>query len=292
MTTEVVVDLQESASNDAVDKVEKVEEEEEDWSNFMVDGVGLSSGGFSRHETLLCFPLVTSKSGQVVSIECVDALSPLDMIELSWGRHDATGHRVWLGAELFLYAISRLVEMDLLASKRILELGSGTGMAGIAVAMSCVPVAVCLTDASDSALDLCRRNCTRNDAREDIVTVKKLCWGGTLQDYGDGESDPFDTVLATDVLYDFESWGPLLASARDSLRENGTLILSHVPRAAQPEKIEGQTQTTIEELLVQQALDSGFVLISTMQPADLAIDVARCEDMKDVGAALFLFRKK
>ena len=102
---------------------------EEDWSSFIGANNSNQSGavgshqltGFARHN-IVTIPLspppphpadndngahdneehdnndiVTS-----LTIHCVEALTPLDMINLSNGNHDSTGHRIWMGALLFL----------------------------------------------------------------------------------------------------------------------------------------------------------------------------------------------
>ncbi|KAL7557869.1 hypothetical protein ACA910_010920 [Epithemia clementina (nom. ined.)] len=86
-------------------------------------------------------------------LECVRSLTPLDMMNLSHGIHDATGNCVWTGAFLFLAALSSSLLLSSSSSsttttmtmsttttsilqpyiqnRTILELGSGTGLAGL-----------------------------------------------------------------------------------------------------------------------------------------------------------------
>ena len=42
-----------------------------------------------------------------ITCRCVKELSPLDMIDMSNGVADATGHKVWLGARLFVALLER-----------------------------------------------------------------------------------------------------------------------------------------------------------------------------------------
>lgn len=291
-------DDDEKEVNDRVDAADAAVEEE-DWSDFVVDGGG---GAFARHDSLKEFVLpIWSGDGNgahetmvTVQIASVSSLSPLDMIHLSWGTHDATGHRIWMGAKLFLHAIPLLAK-DCFASFRILELGAGTGIAGIAVAKSVTSVQeVVITDASLSALDLCRKNCDGNQVGEH-VHIKKLCWGDALEgvNHGDAGGDAilFNTVLAADVLYDLNMWRPILQTASQSMKDDGILILSHVPRAAlSPEDVE--RGRTIEDVVLIQATSNGFELISTIQPQDVPfMDEWEQKDMQDIGAAIFVWRK-
>ena len=89
-----------------------------------------------------------------------------------------------------------------------MELGCGTGLAAIALSKLLSTEALVATDVSESALDLCSQNCNMNQIKN--IQIEKLCWGETLD-----SEQPFDTVLATDVLYDIQAWEPLLKSAND-----------------------------------------------------------------------------
>jgi len=214
------------------------------------------------------------------------SLSPLDMIQLSHGTHDATGHCIWLGAKWFLQALTYL-EPYLSSSsssspqgnrRRLLELGSGTGLSGLAVWKRYSNYKhVVLTDQSPSALELCRLNRVRNQGTDDVL-VEALEWGNVLK-----HEDLFDTILATDVLYDMASWKPLLKTVSDSLSPNGYFLLSHVPRSALPEHFAG----TYEEYLIQTATD--FILEKEVYPCDVSCE--GWESFQESGASLLIFRK-
>ena len=261
-----------------VSKAKQDDEElvvEEDWSEIMTTDL---SDGFAQHE----HRTIALANGTTLQIASTPTLSPLDMINLSYGTHDTTGHRIWMGATFFLQAIPRLEE-SYFRDKSILELGSGTGLSGIAVTKSTKTKEVILTDSSESALDLCRHNCQANHLSA-VVQVEELSWGKRLTAHKD-----FDTVLATDVLYDISSWKPLLRTVYQSLRSNGLFLLSHIPRAALPEDTK---TTTLEEYLVSHAESSGFSLLSKLYPRDLSSCCDNWEDMQEAGAAIFAFEKR
>ena len=61
---------------------------------------------FEYYDTL-AFPLSPTTSNTTTStstmvLRCMDSLAPLDMIDLSNGRCDATSNRVWMGAVFFM----------------------------------------------------------------------------------------------------------------------------------------------------------------------------------------------
>lgn len=91
----------------------------------------------------------------------------------------------------FLYSYYELTD---LSEKRVIELGSGTGVVGITMAYLS-PAEVVLTD-----LDLQIPNLLDNveNHRADLgavsITAKELCWGKDLP-------DKFDIVIACDVVY-------------------------------------------------------------------------------------------
>lgn len=251
------------------------EVQEEDWSDFMTTDL---SSGFAQHGK----QEISLLNGCTLRIASASALSPLDMVNLSWGTHDATGHCIWMGARLFLQALPKLKAY--LLDQRVLELGSGTGLAGISVSKFYSIKYLTLTDSSDSALRLCRENVAMNfsEGANQNLQVKKLSWGESLP-----EKSVFDTVLATDVLYDIQSWDPLLQTTINSLQVGGVLLLSHVPRAALPPSASAKS---LEEYLIARARSHELHLQSTLCPRDLSenFDV----DMQQAGAAILIFEKK
>jgi predicted nicotinamide N-methyase len=273
--------------------------QEEDWSDIMTSD--LSAGSFARHDDVqdICLP-----NGILLKIASTASLSPLDMMDLSWGTHDATGHCIWMGAKLFLKALPKLQVVYLFSGAhcRILELGSGTGLAGIAVAKTqeandtnLQQLHIVLTDNSDSALALCRHNCKINGVAQK-VQVEFLSWGNTLLSSSTttsrSSSDDFDIVLATDVLYDIGAWEPLLQTATNSLRETGHLILSHVPRAALPEETlsSGSSYSSLEDYLITIAKGYQLHLVSTLNPSDLE-EFEDWQEMEQAGASILIFGK-
>jgi SAM-dependent methyltransferase len=267
--------------------------EEEDWSGIIGD---ISAGSFAQHDTLeICLP--NGKPLQIASTAC---LSPLDMLDLGWGTCDATGHRVWLGAKLWIQALPTLAPFFLSStpSCRCLELGSGTGLAGLAALHYFyheISFDLILTDNSESVLELCRANCQRNNLDGDATStarVKNLEWGSLLP----GTEGKQDIVMATDVIYDLVSWKPLLETARRSLSLDGYLVVAHVPRAALPEEFRDKGSTTtsyhksLESYLIRISLEYGFRLRLFLRPMDLDTFPGQ-HDMEEAGASILVFER-
>lgn len=271
--------------------MQEYEGQEDDWSQIIQD----EACSYVNHEIrrLQVAGVDGNDDGKnFITVACVTHLSPLDMMDLSWGTQDATGNRVWMGALLLIESLQSLKVY--LESRHVLELGCGTGIAGLAVAQVFRPQRIILTDNSEAALDLCRRNLLLNTsiAEEDVVKINQLEWGG------DGVAsscwkESLDTVLATDVLYDLGSLLPLLMTASGLLVPGGHFILSHVPRASLPPSC---SFDNLEAYIVHQAKDFGLELDSILQPKALPhsqhMNELSLEEMHETGAAILIFTKQ
>lgn len=288
-----------------IDKRVVVEVEEDDWSGIMLGRDPLSNGSFAQHDTLQAVML---PNGKTLHIASMASLSPLDMLDLSCGTCDATGHRVWLGAKLWIQTLPTLAPYFLISTKtttsmcKCLELGSGTGLAGLAALhyfkWENTSFDLVLTDNSESVLELCRANCQRNQVSDGVsrstTRVEQLEWGTSLP----GMEGTQDIVMATDVIYDVASWRPLLETAQRSVSVDGYLMLAHVPRAALPEEEYREYSTTttlyhksLESYLIRIANDEyGFRLRLLLRPSDLDTFPGQ-QDMEDVGASVLIFQR-
>lgn len=105
--------------------------------------------------------------------------------------------------------------------RRVLELGAGTGLAGLVARH--LGAAVVQTDHSPEALQLCQRNARANGI-EDVRVV--------LADWTRWELDErFDVILGADVLYDPAIVPPLMEVLEKSLAGGGTIVLTDPRRA-------------------------------------------------------------
>lgn len=277
------------------------DEDEDDWSAIMTGD--LAGGTFAHHEIQeIRLPSGCSGKKSLLKIASTASLSPLDMMDLSWGACDATGHRIWLGAKLWICALPKIAPFFSSSSQqqtcRCLELGSGTGLAGLAVLHYISPgvsLDMVLTDNSTSALELCQANCERNKLPNDSeskIRVEPLEWGRTLIN---GEAI-FDVIIATDVIYDLASWVPLLETARGSLRVGGYILLAHVPRAALKEdEFQGDAtlpyQQKLESYLTTIAAQYSFLVLLHLRPNELDTFEGQ-DDMEGADASIFVFERQ
>ena len=183
------VDEKTDRNHDEVEEQPVVQEE--DWSEFMNNGMTFESNlvnnsihddvdsnffGFSSHDDRrqIFLPTFASSSSSSsssvpssVTICCASSLSPMDMVNMSYGADDATGHVIWMGARLLIEALpyplsskttDTSVRDQYLHQKCIIELGCGTGLAGIAAIQACRPTLAVLTDGNEAALNLVKHN--------------------------------------------------------------------------------------------------------------------------------------
>ena len=285
--------------------------------------------GFAHHQAL-SIQLDHSEDDRF-EIECVSSLSPLDMVNLSHGSHDATGHSVWMGAFLLIEALASNLSFkclktqqislrNLFCSKRVLELGCGTGVGGLSVLLApetwqSKPSHVAFSDIDDEVIALCRKNCERHlhsdsiSCRDEpLFSTFALNWGDAAPQNESG--DLYDVVLATDVLYDMACLRPLLSTTLQSIREGGFFVLAHVPRSCLPEsasindnpQVEGDYHAILENHLTQTASELGLQTCAIIRPKQIQNAAkSKCEvplnstsllEMEDAGAAMFVFQKR
>lgn len=128
---------------------------------------------------------------------------------------------VWEGATVLCeYITSHANEWK---NKRVLELGAGTGLAGI-VAAKIGSQSVTLTD-QERNLEILRQNIKLNFADGEVVKphVEKLEWNVNLDDFS---SSDYDIVIGADVIYNVDMFRNLLKTMRHLSGEGCQVILS------------------------------------------------------------------
>ena len=175
-----------------------------------------------------------------------------------------TGSTVWDGALVLAAHLSRRATLVALEARlerpcaSVIELGAGTGLAGLALAASGAlrrdtaagtpDVVVALTDLAPLC-DFLRVNVARNAAalaapHAARVVVAPLRWGdpvaaaaaAALMHYGSHDANHHvDCVIGADLCYRMENVTPLLAALAQLLRPGGVAVLaldtSHCPEA-------------------------------------------------------------
>ena len=113
-----------------------------------------------------------------------------------------------------------------LAGRRVLELGCGLGLAGIAAASR--GARVLLTDYEPDALRFARYNASKNlswDVIEERVEVRLLDWRS------DEEVGQFDMIMGADVVYEQRNFLPILKFVRRALRREGCAVFTDPDRS-------------------------------------------------------------
>lgn len=151
-------------------------------------------------------------------------VNPDQLLEQTLSNHQpesATHDPFWAATWRAAQGLDRyLGSLNMAPGTRILELGGGSGRAGISAALR--GASVCITDASSMALIMCRFN-----ARfvSDRVQVRKLDWGNL-----GGFQEKFPIVIGSDIVYNPSLYPLLEPCMRQVLGPNGTVILSEPQR--------------------------------------------------------------
>ena len=107
-----------------------------------------------------------------------------------------------------------------LQGKKVIELGAGTGFAGIVASL--LGGDVTITDRK-MALNTTRMNVEGNLGKnQNRVAIKELEWGQNVSSF----SPPFDFVLGADIVYIEDTFSDLLKTLQDLCDETSIVLLS------------------------------------------------------------------
>jgi 2-polyprenyl-3-methyl-5-hydroxy-6-metoxy-1,4-benzoquinol methylase len=125
----------------------------------------------------------------------------------------------WWGLTTSAIALSRhLANMGDLASRRVIELGCGLGLAGITAGM--LGAKVLFTDYMERALVFSKRNCELNGLNAANTRFRRLDWEAP------DELSSFDMVLGAEVLYDYFFHGSLVRIMSSIVRPKGSIVIA------------------------------------------------------------------
>ncbi len=132
----------------------------------------------------------------------------------------AAAWRAAVGMDCFLGKMARELGTDRWREQTILELGGGSGRAGISAAMRGAKVII--TDASTTAMLVCRYNAW---PVLDRVQVRRLDWRDRQNPLG-----RFSIIVGSDIVYDPKLFPILEPCLRRHLAVDGVVVLSEPQR--------------------------------------------------------------
>jgi 2-polyprenyl-3-methyl-5-hydroxy-6-metoxy-1,4-benzoquinol methylase len=166
---------------------------------------------------------VVNVSGMALEITGVEdpdqVLLEMEQGILAAGREEPRWQPYWAESWESAVALGNCVAEWQLASKSVLDLGCGLGLAGIVAAARGADVL--LADAAPPALLFARYNAW---PWRDQVRTARIDWRE------DRIQRQFDLILGADVLYDLQDWPYLHAFWRQHLRPGGAVLIGEPGR--------------------------------------------------------------
>ena len=153
----------------------------------------------------------------------------------SYDEADGTFARLWPTS----FALARFLceNPSLVAGKRIVELGSGSGAVGL-VCAALGATSVTLTDLPD-AMTLLATNLAQNPTLAPLVKIAPCAWGSDEHISSLLEDGPFDIVLCCEVVYQQSAdiLAALAQTQRRLAKPSGQVLLGYEFRSAMSEDI-------------------------------------------------------
>jgi len=194
---------------------------------------------------------------------------PLEYLSLLRSKEqEISGRKVWCGSILLSNYL--LENRTILKGKRILELGCGTGILGMAMSSLFLgesddigPKCIAMTDGDKEALKLLYENIRNNNIPSNATDATRLYWGDEEEytSFSDwctnkwprlwegNKNVTFDTIIAGDVMYKSELPILFFQTIKRFLSPEGILYLCHVPRS-----------TVTHDIISSTARKKGFCL--------------------------------
>lgn len=184
---------------------------------------------------------IPSSTEEIVDLSIHDYAFRLKLLSKEF-QHTckSTGLMLWESARLMASVLA--TNRAIVAGKRVLELGSGSGGICSMIAAASADLVVA-TDGDTKALDLLSENVASNleSSSLNLLHVKKLKWGDEddIQAIKLLSEEGFDVIIGTDVMYVAQAIVPLFATARELIstgrssgdrKEPAAFILCHVFR--------------------------------------------------------------
>ncbi len=172
--------------------------------------------------------VIETPAGPLRAWRARDPYSLLDdpQVQADFERDQRMPYWAELWASSVYLAIRVLTEPELVSGKRVLEVGAGIGLPGVAAAKACAREVV-ISDLAPQALAAARITARENGFQNDSRVRFEL-----LDLYEPrAELGLFDIVLAGDVLFESRLLQPLLLCAKAMLKPDGDAYLLDPNRA-------------------------------------------------------------
>ncbi|KAJ1448597.1 putative methyltransferase-domain-containing protein [Pelagophyceae sp. CCMP2097] len=144
---------------------------------------------------------------------------------------------------------------DYAGARRVLELGAGTGLAGLFLARACPQATVSLTDLEDH-LALLQRNVDLNQLGGRVV-AETLDWA----DASEAQLQGFDIIIATDCAYHARLHAPLVDVLRRCLTASNAAILGVTKSNTAPAFFKMLDAAGLDYTLLRPPKDDYFALL-------------------------------
>ncbi|MFO0924474.1 MAG: methyltransferase domain-containing protein [Pirellulales bacterium] len=150
-------------------------------------------------------------------------IDPDQLLENALSRTDRSPEELdpfWAATWRAAIGLDRYLARQPIQGQRVLELGCGSGRAGIAAALH--GAVVTMTDAAVEGMWVAEYNAfpVRQATR-----IKRLHWGDETLD-----EDPFSWIIGSDIVYDPKLWSILEPCIRRHLAPGGKVLLTEPQR--------------------------------------------------------------
>ncbi|OQR96905.1 hypothetical protein THRCLA_07131 [Thraustotheca clavata] len=191
--------------------------------------------------------------------------------EMKATSSEISGQRIWPGSYLLAEYVH--ANKDLVANKRVLELGAGTGLVSLVAQIAGATNVVATDGDVEVVKEILAWNIANNAKADGNVKAASLFWGNSTSSAAFQEQfgkDLFDVIVAGDVLYKGELIPLLLASVKEWLQPNGIFVLCHIPRADVSHEV-------LQKALTEQNMAFAITtkLMRTNLPEDCTVDDAK-----------------
>ncbi len=154
--------------------------------------------------------------------ECIElAVGPRKIRLICPGPQPESDERIsfWWGVTSSALALSRYIESDIaLDGKKVLELGSGVGLAGLAAALN--GAIVTFSDYVPQALETAKLNAIANHIPHERTDFQIIDWENP------GSIGYFDVIIGSEIVYEYFFHSALSDLILNCLKHDGVLILA------------------------------------------------------------------